>query len=66
MKEYIEASVFSPRSGAIAEGRNHQQQGLGSTLALERIYLTRLEHVSKGSWQPVLWYEDPVGEGLGG
>ena len=67
VKKYIEASMFSPRFGAIAKGCNHvQAQGLQGTFALEKIYLTRLDRVSKSSWQPVLCYEDPVGEGLGG
>ncbi|KAF9650555.1 hypothetical protein BDM02DRAFT_3112112 [Thelephora ganbajun] len=35
-------------------------QGLQGTLALEKIYFTRLIHLSKGSWQPELWCEDLV------
>jgi len=36
-----------------------EEQGLQDTFAFERIYLTRLIQVSKGSWQPELYYEDP-------
>ena len=28
------------------------------TLTFDKIYLTHLTHVSRGSWQPELWYED--------
>ena len=47
--------------GSIAKECNRaQEQGMQDTLILDKIYLTHLIHVSKGSWQPELWYEDLV------
>ncbi|KAF9785699.1 hypothetical protein BJ322DRAFT_1210340 [Thelephora terrestris] len=40
--------------------REYVEQVMGGGLDLERVYLTRLIHVSKGSWQPELFYEDLV------
>jgi len=51
--------VSAESYGAIAKECNcAQEQGLQRTLTFDRIYLTHLIHVSKGSWQPELWYED--------
>ena len=51
--------MFSDQSCALAEGHNGiQGQGLGGTFPLDKTYLTRLIQVSKGSWQPELWYDN--------
>jgi hypothetical protein len=50
--------VLYDQSCAIAEGHNGiQKQGLGDAFPFDNTYLTRLVHVSKGSWQPELWLE---------
>lgn len=67
MEAYIKVSVFSGWSGAIAkvECNRVKAQRLQEALALDKIYLTRLIHVSKGSWQPELYYEGPISHNPG-
>lgn len=48
----------------VTERSDAQKQGLEGSLGFERVYLTRLTQVSKGSWQPELFCEDPVTPGL--
>ena len=59
VKQYIEASAFSARSDLVAdEYKRVQREQLQDTISIDKIYLTRLVHVSKGSWQPDLFYDD--------
>ena len=57
VKEYLEASTFSVGPGLIAdECKRIQREGYQDSI--DKVYLTRLVHVSRGSWQPELYYGD--------
>ena len=60
VKAYIEASTMSSVwPGLVAEECECVQgEKLQGSIPIDKVYLTRLIHVSKGSWQPELYLDD--------